>query len=145
MLSINPSEVIWTIVNFFLLFFLLNRFLYRPLLRFMDERAARLNSGAENKEIAKTAIMEAEAEAEALCAAAESEAATQMRKAEEENDRLDKEAVRNARAAAKVARAAAHQDAGRIAKEEENELAAHRKMLALEVARSLVLSYGKEK
>ena len=30
MLSINISELIWTIINFFLLFFLLKRFLFDP-------------------------------------------------------------------------------------------------------------------
>lgn len=38
MLTINPSEIILTIINFFLLFFLLRTFLYRPLIKFMDER-----------------------------------------------------------------------------------------------------------
>ena len=35
MISINLSELIWTIINFFLLMFLLKRFLYTPILRFM--------------------------------------------------------------------------------------------------------------
>lgn len=38
MLTINPSEVILTIINFFLLFFLLRRFLYNPIIKYMDER-----------------------------------------------------------------------------------------------------------
>lgn len=38
MLTINPSEVILTIINFFLLFFLLRHFLYKPIIKFMDER-----------------------------------------------------------------------------------------------------------
>ena len=42
MLSINISEVILTVLNFFLLYFLLKRFLYTPLIRFMDERQGRL-------------------------------------------------------------------------------------------------------
>ena len=43
MLSINVSELIWTIVNFFLLYFLLKRFLYTPVVRFLDKRQARLD------------------------------------------------------------------------------------------------------
>lgn len=38
MLSINFSELFWGIFNFFLLLFLLNRFLYKPLIKFMDDR-----------------------------------------------------------------------------------------------------------
>ena len=44
MLSINVSELIWTIINFFLLYFLLKRFLYTPVIRFMDERQARMDA-----------------------------------------------------------------------------------------------------
>lgn len=47
MLSINISEVIWTIVNFLLLTFLLKKFLYDPIIKFMDERNARI-AAAEN-------------------------------------------------------------------------------------------------
>ncbi len=44
MLSINISETIWTVINFFLLLFLLKRFLYNPVIRFMDERQARIDA-----------------------------------------------------------------------------------------------------
>ena len=44
MLSINISELIWTIINFFLLFFLLKRFLYDPIIRFTDARRARIDA-----------------------------------------------------------------------------------------------------
>ncbi len=38
MLSVNISEIIWTVINFFLLYFLLKHFLYDPVLRFMEKR-----------------------------------------------------------------------------------------------------------
>ena len=38
MLSINISELVLTIISFFLLLFLLNKFLYQPVLKFMKER-----------------------------------------------------------------------------------------------------------
>ena len=40
MLTINPSELIWTFINFFLLLFLLRRFLYKPILSVLDKRKA---------------------------------------------------------------------------------------------------------
>ena len=40
MLSINVSELIWTIVNFFLLYFLLKRFLYTEIDRQIEEQKA---------------------------------------------------------------------------------------------------------
>ena len=44
MISINISELIWTVINFFLLLFLLNRFLYKPVISFMEERQARIDA-----------------------------------------------------------------------------------------------------
>ena len=44
MLSINISELIWTVVCFFLLYFLLKRFLYDPIINFMDDRRARIDA-----------------------------------------------------------------------------------------------------
>lgn len=58
MLSINPSELIWTILGFFALLFLLNRFLYRPLIRFMDARKARIDEGLEEERLAQEALDE---------------------------------------------------------------------------------------
>ena len=49
MLTINPSELIWTVLGFLALYFLLKRFLYAPLVRFMDERAARVQAGLDER------------------------------------------------------------------------------------------------
>ena len=43
MLSINISELVLTVISFFLLLFLLKHFLYDPLIRFMDERKCLLH------------------------------------------------------------------------------------------------------
>ena len=59
MLSINPSELIWTILSFFALLFLLNRFLYKPLVRFMDERRARIDAGLNEEAAALSAEIQA--------------------------------------------------------------------------------------
>lgn len=58
MLSINPSELIWTIVCFLALYFLLKRFLFGPLVRFMDERQARIDEGLNEEKQAKSALEE---------------------------------------------------------------------------------------
>ena len=64
MLSINISELIWTIINFFLLYFLLRHFLYRPVVRFLDARRARLDEAREKESEARTAAEENEKEIE---------------------------------------------------------------------------------
>ena len=50
-MSINVSEVIWTVVCFFALLFVLKKFLFGPLIAFMDERQTRIDAGeAANRE-----------------------------------------------------------------------------------------------
>ena len=46
-MSINVSEVIWTIVCFCALLFVLKKFLFDPLLRFMEQRQAAIDQGLE--------------------------------------------------------------------------------------------------
>lgn len=46
-MSINVSEVIWTIVCFFALLFVLKKFLFDPLLRFMEQRQAAIDQSLE--------------------------------------------------------------------------------------------------
>lgn len=46
-MSINVSEVIWTIVCFFALLFVLKTFLFGPLVRFMEQRQASVDQGLE--------------------------------------------------------------------------------------------------
>lgn len=58
MLSINFSELIWTIINFFLLFFALKHFLFKPLLRFMDARQAKIDAGTEAERQARAKLDE---------------------------------------------------------------------------------------
>ena len=92
MLSINISELIWTIINFFLLYFLLKRFLYGPILRHMDARRERLDKALEAEKAAEERIQETEEqierekrarrdEADELIAAAERAAAARSAEA----------------------------------------------------------------
>ena len=46
-MSINVSEVIWTIVCFFALLFVLKKFLFDPLILFMEQRQAAIDQGLE--------------------------------------------------------------------------------------------------
>ena len=50
MLTIQPSVFIWTVICFCLLMLILNRLLFRPMLRFMDERQEKVNRAAATNE-----------------------------------------------------------------------------------------------
>ena len=56
MLSINISEVIWTVINFFLLYFLLKKFLFNPIVEHMDERNAKVKQGFDAEKEALDAV-----------------------------------------------------------------------------------------
>lgn len=60
MLTINLSELILTVANFFLLLFLLKRFLYTPLITFMDARNARIEAALEQERSAREAVQQEE-------------------------------------------------------------------------------------
>jgi len=58
MLTINPSEVIWTILCFLALYFVLKRFLFDPLVTFMDARDAAVKAGLDEEAAAQALIDE---------------------------------------------------------------------------------------
>ena len=97
MLSINVSELIWTIVNFFLLYFLLKRFLYTPVVRFLDARQARLDEALNRETEARAAAEENEKEIEAQKALRREEAAAILSEAQRADTERSREAFSEAK------------------------------------------------
>ena len=52
------SELIWTVINFFLLMFLLKRFLFIPVIRFMEKRKAGMDAKIKEEQAAETHFSE---------------------------------------------------------------------------------------
>ncbi len=97
MLSINISELIWTIINFFLLYFLLKRFLFDPVGKFMDARQEKIDTGL-NEE--KQALETVQANRERLAAEKAErrlEASRILTDAEAEDARVRSESLNAAR------------------------------------------------
>lgn len=65
MLTVNPSEVIWTILCFLALYFVLKRFLFDPLVAFMDARDAAVRSGLDEESAERARIDEEQRSIEA--------------------------------------------------------------------------------
>lgn len=63
MLTINISETIWTLICFLLLYFGLKKFLYEPIMRFMDERRERVAAGFDAEREAQKQVRSIEEEA----------------------------------------------------------------------------------
>ena len=113
------SEIIWTVINFFLLLFLLNRFLYKPVLRFMEERKARIDAKLGEEQNARAKADENTERILNEKAKSREEAKRILAQAGEERDQRHAETMSEARAAA-----------GQVLKDGEADLAERREKTA---------------
>lgn len=133
MLSINFSELFWGIFNFFLLLFLLNRFLYKPLIKFMDDRKARIDAGLDEE---KKALEEEQANNDGIEAALDEkrvEAKSIIEKAGAENKASHSQAISEARSDAEKTVIDARENAAKVEKQLEERV----KQQSQELARLL--------
>jgi len=101
MLTINVSELVLTILNFFLLLFLLKRFLYTPIITFMDARNARIAEGLA-QEAEALATVEEQARRHEVQLRESTDAAKRIRsqaRAKQEENRVQEMAQARAQAA----------------------------------------------
>ncbi len=101
MLSINFSELIWTVINFFLLFFLLRHFLYKPICAHMDARQARIDAGLDKEKAAKDALAAEDARLEQEKQAAREQARLLLQQTETRTEEERAESLRQAKQNAK--------------------------------------------
>lgn len=106
-LGIQPFSLIAQIINFLILFFLLSKFLYQPILKMLDERKRRIKESLEKEkkieeEAAKLETVrlkkreEAEKEAQEIVRRAKAVAAEERRKAKEKIRKTIQEAKKQA-------------------------------------------------
>jgi len=88
------------ILNFLVILYLLNRFAFKPLIRFMDERAARIEKGLEDAEAAERDRALAQAEREAALAESRKEAQALVARANKIAEDSRNEILADARAQA---------------------------------------------
>ncbi|MBQ9663767.1 MAG: hypothetical protein IJV40_11515 [Oscillospiraceae bacterium] len=98
-MSINPSELIWTVINFFLLLFLLKHFLYTPVLRFMEDRQARMDAKLNEEKQAQDKVEENDARLQSQKAKSREEAKRILAQSGDELEKRHAEAMSQARAA----------------------------------------------
>ena len=103
MLSINISELIWTIINFFLLYFVLKRFLFGPVGKLLDERQAKVDAGVDAQKQAQAAVQANRDRIAEEKEASREEAAHLIAAAESEGEQLRADALREAKSRAKDA------------------------------------------
>lgn len=138
MLSINISEVIWTIVNFLLLTFLLKKFLYDPIIKFMDERNARIAAAENMMKEAQENKARIEAETVEKREQTRDEARRVIADGKAENDRRRAAAVSGANAEESQHRKAMKLDVSREKEELKAELSENEAALAEMLAKQLL-------
>jgi len=96
-IGINLPLLVAFLVNFLLLFGLLGYLLYKPILKTLDERAARIKEGLESAERMKEQAIKAEEEVKAQIDAGRKEAQAILAQAVQASERLKAEAREEAR------------------------------------------------
>jgi len=100
---LNTSEIVAQVTSFLLLFFLLRIFAWKPLLKLLDERKAKIASGLEAAEKAKQEMDNFKLEYQSKLEGASIEAQAKIKEALEEGKKLSEELKK-----------AAYQDAQKI-------------------------------
>ena len=138
MLSINISELIWTVINFFLLLFLLRRFLFKPICAHMDARQARIDAGLEKEREAKAALQKADERLAEEELAAREEARALLQRTEEESLRESGETLLAAKRGIREAEGQKREQMQEQIRQEHERLAEAEPALAAALARSLL-------
>ena len=122
MLSINISELVLTVISFFLLLFLLKHFLYDPLIRFMDERNARIEEGLDAEKQALAAVQANEMLLEARRKESMDQAKSIVEQARNADEQRREAALQQARQSAEESRSRAREELCRLQESESGKL-----------------------
>lgn len=138
--DINLVGLVFQVINFLLLLYLLNRFLFKPLLARMDERSAKIEKGLEDAETAARDRELARAEREAAVSEARKEAAEMLARANKIADDTRNEILTDARSEAEKVTQRAREEINAEKEKAMSELRSQVADLALEAAAKLVRS-----
>src|SRR6059058_3786314 len=92
-LGLNVPGLVWHAVNFIVLFLLLQRFLFKPVVGMLDARAQRVRDSMAQADQARRAAEQAESDRQALLAETRREAEAIRARAEEQSKRIIGEAA----------------------------------------------------
>ncbi len=138
--DINLVGLVFQVINFLLLLYLLNRFLFKPLLARMDERTAKIEKGLEDAETAARDRELARAEREAAVSEARKEAAEMLARSNKIAEDTRNEILTDARSEAEKVTQRAREEINAEKEKAMSELRAQVADLALEAAAKLVRS-----
>jgi len=103
-LGINGKILLAQIVNFFLLMYVLKRFLYQPLLNVMKEREKKIKEGVKNADKARSRLLEIEENAKKHLEKASREADRIIERAHVEGEEHKNDIIREAKDEVRILR-----------------------------------------
>jgi F-type H+-transporting ATPase subunit b len=138
--GVDLPKLLFQVINFLLLLYLLNRFLFKPVLKLLDERETRIRKGLEDAEAAAHERELAKAEREAAMDEARKEAQVMIARATKIADDSRAEILAEAKAQAEKVTSRAREEITAEKERAMSELRATVADLALEAAGRLVRS-----
>ena len=136
--GVDLPKLAFQVINFLLLLYLLNRFLFKPVLARLDERSQKISKGLEDAEVAARDRELARAEREAAVSEARKEAATVIANANKIATETRDEILAKAREDAERVTERAREEINAEKDKAMAELRAHVADLALDAAAKLV-------
>lgn len=112
--GLDPWLLLAQVVNFLILFAVLSRFVFRPMLKLLRARSGTIAQGMQDAEAATALKAAAREDKRRLLAAASAEAAQKLRATEEEANRVRAHVVRTAEEAAEAMHDRAARDAAQM-------------------------------
>ena len=100
MLNINGWDILWTVINLLIFYFLLRKFLFKPVLGMMERREQMIKDDLDNAKKASEEAEQIKAEYEAKLSEAQAEAVKITTTAKQRADKESAEIVEDARAEA---------------------------------------------
>ncbi|MEA5153028.1 MAG: hypothetical protein VB039_10590 [Oscillospiraceae bacterium] len=138
MLSINIWELLWTVVNFFVLYYLLKLLLYRPLIGFMDARQARIDTGLNEEKKVEDAIMANTALLDEEKAKCRKQSRDILGAAKSANDKRQSELIKKATEAAGSVRRGIKENVEKLRAQENERYREHENELASLLAKKIL-------
>lgn len=138
LLGVNPLTVIFTLANFLLLFFVLKKFLFKPVMKIIDERQKEIDKLYADADAAKDDALALQSEYRQKLSAAQQTGDRIVKDAVARGQRREEEILRSANAEADALREKAAADIAREKKKAVNEAKDELSDMALAIAGKVV-------
>jgi len=97
LVQLDPGLFIWTIITFLVLFFVLAKYAWKPLIKMLDDREGMIRSSLDDAEKAKLELERLNEESEAITAKARSEAQSILAESKSAAEKVKEDTIAKAK------------------------------------------------